>query len=276
MNLTLLIALVAIIVLQIASAALVVILIRRQWKLVKLIYHRLEAPRVSGEGSKAESLAALQALVENRPHLPALGAASPQFLLAVAHYIKRKAPLRVVECGAGASTVLLAMIMRNHAKSSHLYSIEDHRGRGNAVQSELESRGLSAVATVIPVKVAAANVPDKSGQAFWYDLGDLPAEVSAVPIDLLIVHGPNARSDIFKRYPAGPELFPRLSPDAHIFVENDDTPEERSLSRQWRKIYPDLGVREILAEISAVELFFLDHKIDAFMPSDGTNGTSKD
>lgn len=276
MNLQLWIAALSIIFLQIASAAMIAILIRRQWKLVKLIYKRLDAPGVPGEGGRAESLAALQALVENRPHLPALGATSPQFLLAVAHFIIRNAPLRVVECGAGASTIVLSMIMRNHAKSSHLYSIEDHLGRANAVQSELEGRGLSVIATVIPVKVAAANVPELAGQAFWYDLADLPDEVSALPIDLLIVHGPNARPDIFKRYPAGPELFPRLSPDAHIFVENDDTLEERSLSRQWRKIYPDLGVREILPEPSSVELFFLNHKIDAFMATDGAGVTSKD
>ncbi|MCX7302933.1 MAG: class I SAM-dependent methyltransferase [Hyphomicrobiales bacterium] len=269
MNLPLWIALAAIVVLQIASAALVVILIRRQWKLVKLIYQRTEAPVIPGERGKAESLAALQSLLENRPYVPALDATSPQFLLAVADFIRRTAPLRVVECGAGASTVLLAMIMRDHAKSGRLFSLEDHRGRAKAVQSELESRGLSAVATVIPVKVAEAKVPGASGQTFWYDLGDLPDEVGALPIDLLIVHGPNARPDIFKRYPAGPELFPRLSPNAHIFVENEDTLEEASLSRQWRKIYPDLGVREILPEISAVELFFLDHKIEAFMPQGG-------
>jgi len=273
MNLLMWTALVVVVVLQVLSTTLILVLVRRQRRLVKLIHDRPAAP---GRSNGLESLLALQALIEKRPYVPSLEATSPQFLLAVAEHIRRKAPLHILECGAGPSTVLLAMIIQGQSSAGRLYSIEDHRGRANAVQTELKSLGLTAVATVIPVEVAETSVPDAPGQAFWYDLASLPDEVTALPIDLLIVHGPNARPDLFSRYPAGPELFPRLSPDAHIFIENDDTPQERSLSKQWRKIYPDLGVREILPEISAAELFFLDRKIDAFIHSDGTDGTSKD
>src|SRR5205085_2888729 len=96
----------------------------------------------------------------------------------------------------------------------------------------------------------------------WYDL-----EQAKLPdsIDMLVVDGPPGHINPDARYPAGPELFHKLSRDAHIFLDDANRPDEVAVIKLWRGLYPDLGVRSLPAEKGACELFFLDRKIEQFL-----------
>jgi len=73
-----------------------------------------------------------------------------------------------------------------------------------------------------------------------------------------VVDGPIAIVHTDARYPAGPELLPKLSRTGHIFIDDAKRHGERNMVERWRKLYPNLAVRELPAEKGCLELFFLD------------------
>jgi hypothetical protein len=40
------------------------------------------------------------------------------------------------------------------------------------------------------------------------------------------------------------------------------------MMRLWRRYYPDLGIRTLPAEKGCAELFFLDRKIEDYLPAE--------
>jgi hypothetical protein len=68
------------------------------------------------------------------------------------------------------------------------------------------------------------------------------------------------RGNPYARYPAGPELLPKLSSNAHVFIDDADRLGELDMVDRWRTLYPALGVRKLPAEKGCAELFFRDEK----------------
>lgn len=215
---------------------------------------------------QVESLITLYRLIDRQPTLPSTRrwAASPDFILHLFHHIQRHRPRIVVECGGGTSTVAMAYALAGN-ENAHIYCIENHPRFAAELELELKEKGLSGRVTVIVAPLTERRYPDFPTAFHWYDLSavSLPTE-----IDMLVVDGPFGMLNEFARYPAGPELLPRLSARAHIFIDDAGRPDEASLGRLWRALYPDLGVRELRAEKGATEMFFLDEKIKDFMPVD--------
>lgn len=213
---------------------------------------------------QVESLVTLYRLIDNQPALPSTRrwAASPDFILHLFHHIKRYAPRVIVECGGGTSTVAMAYALSGR-ENAHIYCIENHPRFASELELELKEKGLSDRVTVIVAPLTDRRYPDFPNAFHWYDLSgvSLPDD-----IDMLVVDGPFGLLNEFARYPAGPELLPRLSAQAHVFIDDAGRPDEASLGRLWRALYPDLGVRELRAEKGATEMFFLDEKIKDFMP----------
>jgi hypothetical protein len=103
----------------------------------------------------------------------------------------------------------------------------------------------------------------------WYDLDSVPEQVPLRDIELLLIEPDPHASSKPATYPAAPELFPRLSPDAHIFLQRRaalDGKGRKADPKDWRQLYPDLGIRSTGRRNNIVEMFFLDRKIVEFMP----------
>ncbi|HEV8388627.1 MAG TPA: class I SAM-dependent methyltransferase [Dongiaceae bacterium] len=214
-----------------------------------------------------ESLISLYRLLDGKIEFPPMRrwSASPDFMLHVVGHVRRRAPKTIVECGSGSSTVVLAHLLKSLGHDGHIHSIENHVPTIERVRAELRRHGLERFVTLTVAPLAAKRYDGLETVFHWYDLAP-----DAIPhdVDLLIVDGPSALINAHARYPAGPELLPRLSRDAHIFIDDADRPDEMAMLRMWRKLYPDLGIRRLPAEKGCCELFFLDRKIEDYLPSE--------
>jgi hypothetical protein len=222
---------------------------------------------------QVESLTSLYRLLDGKIDLPPTRrwAVSPDFLWHVAESIRRHAPKTIVECGSGTSTVVMAHLLNTLGQDGHIYAIENHVPTIDAVRAQLRRHDLERFVTIVAAPLVERQYPGVETLFHWYDLGS-----DAVPagVDLLIVDGPVSTANELARYPAGPELFPKLSRDAHIFVDDTGREDELRMLRWWRKLYPDLGIRHLAAEKGCAELFLLDRKIEDYLPREWRHSAS--
>lgn len=208
---------------------------------------------------QTEGLISIYRVLDGKFQLPVTRgwAASPDFLLHVIHHIQQSAPKVIVECGSGTSTVMMAALLRVLKQQGHIYSLENHPHYAEQVRSNLRSQGLDSFVTVITAPLSMRSYGGFEHGFNWYEF-----QPESVPgnIDLLIVDGPYGGVNQHARYPAGPELFPKLNRPAHVFLDDAHRKDEADLPGLWQALYPDLGTRELSAEKGAIELFFLDPK----------------
>lgn len=216
---------------------------------------RMEWPRALWP--QFESLTRLYRLLDGKADLPNLRhwAVSPDFLLHVVRHIQDHAPKKILECGSGSSTVAMAQALRAFGIDGHIYSIENYEPSVTAVRSQLRRHDLERFVTLIFVPLVEKRYDGMGGVFQWYDLSR-----QAIPdgIDLLLVDGPVAVVNSDARFPAGPELLPKLSRAAHVFVDDASRPGETAMVGRWRALYPNLTVRKLPAEKGCLQLSFLE------------------
>jgi hypothetical protein len=185
------------------------------------------------------------------------------FLSNVIQHFLRSPPRRVIECSSGASTVLLAAAMARISPDGMIYTIQDQASVAEGVRAQLEAQGLSRYVTfiVVPRLVPEEERALRYRQA-WFDLTAAPHMVDAKDADVLVVN--RLPDELHSRLPAAETLFPYLSRDAHIFVDATE-PSNEDLGSAWRVLYPDIGLRRLPINGGALEIFFLDRKIEEFL-----------
>jgi hypothetical protein len=203
---------------------------------------------------QTESLIALYRILDGRAEFPStrVMAVSPDFMLHVVKHIRRFAPKKIVECGGGTSTIVMAHMLKAFGQDAHIYVIENHEPSIEEIGEQLRQRDLERFVTLIAAPLIEKRYDGFTTVFNWYDLRS-----AAIPsdIDLLIVDGPLSLVNACARYPAGPELLPRLARNAHIFVDDANRADERRMINLWRELYPDLVIRKLPAEKGCVELF---------------------
>lgn len=179
------------------------------------------------------SLADLNAWQILRPLLDAggylpwnTGAMRPAGLVLVCNDIMYADRTHVVECGSGASTVLLARLLRQRGAGT-LTAVEHDAGWAARVRDLLDREGLGDVATVLHAPL--------TGEPPWYDHAALESLPAAV--DLLVVDGPPAYepADALARLPALAFFAPRLAPGATVFLDDVDRPGEQQVLAEWER-----------------------------------------
>ena len=141
-------------------------------------------------------------------------------------------PRVIVECGSGASTVVLARACERNGRG-HVWSLEHLPDMAARTRAWLDEQGLERYATVIDAPLVPQG-PDGPTR-LWYAVEGLPD----LPIDMVVVDGPpGVTAGSLARYPAGPRLFPRLSEDGAVFVDDADRPDERAMVLRWQQEFP--------------------------------------
>lgn len=197
--------------------------------------HRREA-RVQGERLPSEILdltRAADALVQGRARLPGLGgwALSTSTMMAVLDEVRGPGAARsVVECGSGASTVWLAMAVRE-AGAGHVWSLEHDERYAAETMRHLDAHGLSGYATVVHAPIETFVLAGASRT--WYD----PTALARLPegIDLLLVDGPPASVAEDVRLPAFPLLAGRLRDGSTVVLDDTVRADEQGVRAYWQE-----------------------------------------
>jgi predicted O-methyltransferase YrrM len=179
------------------------------------VYHQFEA---------VEQLLPLLKL--SAPLPPSRGwAASPDFLLSLAHIAKRVKPRLTVELGSGISTLVLA---KSGAKK--IISLDHSQEFGSQTREMLASHGVRGV----DIRIHELQTYD--GKYKWYAKSTLKG---LAKIDLLVIDGPPSSINPDARYPALEHLVPLLSPKATIVLDDVYRDEERKLADAIAKALPN-------------------------------------
>jgi hypothetical protein len=251
-------------ILNLILLAAIIVMLRRTRRAVN---RRLKADRLKNRRhfarpfgrsiwSQVEALVSLYRILDGKADFPftRIIAVSPDFMLHIVKHIRLFAPNKIVECGGGTSTIVMAHMLKALGHDAHIYAIENHAPSLERIREELRQHDLERFVTLIVAPLVEKRYDGFETVFNWYDLSSaaLPSD-----IDLLVVDGPFSGVNTYARYPAGPELLPKLSRDAHIFIDDAARPDERGMLDLWQKLYPDLGIRKLPAEKGCAELFFL-------------------
>lgn len=184
---------------------------------------------------------AIQALVNVRPltgRLPVdLGdwAADPVFADEVVRSVCRRQPRRIVECGSGWTTVLMAACLEELGGGT-LVAMEHDEGFARRTRHLLAACGCSERADVRLAPLGSHDLAE--ADRLWYDPGVV--EQIEGPIDLLVVDGPPGPLGSEIRWPAVPVLCHRLAEDCVVYLDDGLRDDEARIARSWGR---ELGVR---------------------------------
>ena len=178
-------------------------------------YHQVEA---------IEQL--LPMLKLSAPLPPSRGwAASPDFLLTLAHITKSVRPRLTVELGSGTSTLVLAK-----SGARKIISLDHSQEFGAQTRSMLESHKVRGV------EIRIHDLEGYPSGYKWYAKSTLKG---LAKIDLLVIDGPPSATNSDARYPALEHLVPLLSPNATVVLDDVYRDEERKLADAIAKALPN-------------------------------------
>lgn len=179
------------------------------------VYHQVEA---------IEQLLPLLKL--SAPLPPSRGwAASPDFLLTLAHVTRKVKPRLTVELGSGISTLVLA---KSGAKK--IVSL-DH-----SVEFGTQTREMLSIHGVRGVDIRIHELETYPGGYKWYAKSTYKG---LSKIDLLVIDGPPSSTNPDARYPAFEHLIPLLSPKATVILDDVYRDEERKLADAITQALPN-------------------------------------
>lgn len=176
----------------------------------------------------------LRPLLDLGGYLPwSSGAMRPAGLVDVCNEIVLGARGRVLELGSGASTTLLARLLRT--RGGRLDALEHDGGWATWVTAQLAGESLQDVAAVTHAEL------EPSGHAAdglpWYAADAVARVAGGPPVDLLIVDGPPACAPGMglARLPALPALLHRLSADAVVVLDDIARGGEQEVLTHWER-----------------------------------------
>ncbi len=149
------------------------------------------------------------------------GSMRPAGLVEVCNEIVHGDRTRILECGSGVSTVLLARLLRERGRGV-LTSFEHDPHWATLMQDHLQREHLDQIARVVHAPL--------QGEPPWYRPDEVPDE-----IDLLIVDGPPAFEPGHgaARGPALVRLDDTLVHDATVILDDIDRPGEQQIIVTW-------------------------------------------
>ena len=163
------------------------------------------------------------------------GAASPDLLLLLCRIMLQQQPQRIVECGAGVSTVILGYLAQQLGRG-HVTTLEHNHEWFERVSRWIADHGLQDSVTLVHAPLVAQS---ETGTAFtWYAQPQVDALLAAAqPIDLLFVDGPPLYESSTDRYPALLRLGRAVAPDGVVVLDDTSRTGEQRLARDWQTKY---------------------------------------
>jgi predicted O-methyltransferase YrrM len=194
--------------------------------------------------AQVEALIGLYRDLDGLPALPPLRnwALSPDTARVIHALIRSYRPRHVMECGSGASSVMLG-----HLKAAgvidRVTSIEHEPMYLELSRQQLHRAGVLDMVDLRFCPLIERRAGDRT--AIWYDVDVADLD----PVDLVIVDGPPSNTGPQARYPVVPILEAVMNPGCLIVVDDYERPDEVAMVEAWRDQFP-------------CELITLDHTVE--------------
>ena len=164
--------------------------------------------------------------------LPAGGNWYPEdnVLEATLDLMNQHRPAKVLALNGGLAAAVLARALRDMGA---LWLVEHDPQIIDVTRDMLRTIGSHA-----PVTIIEAELQDYDKHNMWYDryvLGELPRD-----LDLIFIDGPPHFCGRTPRYPAGPELFHKLSPRGMVVLDKAKRVKEKKALARWGDEFPHL------------------------------------
>lgn len=211
---------------------------------------RLQLQDAQKNYRQIESLFYLYSTLRIRHPLPPMRgwAISPDFANAIVSCIIEYKPKLVLEAGSGVSTLVSAYSLQAIGEGA-VISLDNEKQFAAQTRENVARHKLQDTATVIYAPLKEVAIQDKTW--FWYDTERLN---KLGPIDMLIIDGPPNSKQRLARYPALPILFPLLSDEAIILLDDALRADEKEIIKLWLKEFGDFSLEEFDAEKGAAIL----------------------
>jgi predicted O-methyltransferase YrrM len=209
-----------------------------------LIYRRLYHEQRDSY-RQVEALFSLHNLLNIRYPLPPMRewVISPDLATVLIGLIRERKPRCVVEAGSGVSTLISAYCLQENGEGK-VFSLEHQENFANVSSHNVARHGLSGIATILPAPLKRVDI--RGTEWLWYDTAAL-AKIEG-KINLLFVDGPLDRTQKLARYPALPLLFPYLSDDAVIVMDDGIREDEQRIVRLWLQEFEGFELETVPTE----------------------------
>ena len=143
---------------------------------------------------------------------------------------ERGAKLVVLECGSGASTIILGTLLREFGRG-RLVSLESDKDCFEETRRNVLLHGLREWVEVHHAPLVSHEL--YGVQYLWYDVTklELPGK-----INLVIVDGPRGDIARLARFPAVPVLHPWMEYGCRVLVDDASRIDEREMIKRWLKL----------------------------------------
>lgn len=187
-----------------------------------------------------EDLLALYRDIDPDRSLPRMRswAAGPELLRFLYDEVMEHRHTRVLECGSGTTTVVMAYAMRSLG-AGKVTALEHNPHYAALTRRELAERRLAAWADVADAELSDVEIDGETWR--WYDREAIPPG----EIDMLLVDGPPGDTGPEARYPALPLLADRLSASALVVLDDANRPHERAVAQRWAEQFPRLASQRL-------------------------------
>jgi hypothetical protein len=142
--------------------------------------------------------------------------------------VTRIRPRLIMECGSGASTIVIGRCLRALGRG-RLIALEHDPEYARRTSELVRVHTLENVVTVVTAPLVPT--PTAAGEGLWY--GPEYRDLITCPIDVLLVDGPPGSVGPRARYPAVPVLKSLLAPECWIILDDGDRPDERAIAHAW-------------------------------------------
>ena len=162
----------------------------------------------------------------------------------LADHVVEHRPERAVSLGGGLGAVVIARALA-HAGQGQLWIVEDDLRRMTLTREMLGQIGAEAV-------TIDAELDAYDDHNLWYArhlMRRLPEQ-----IDLLFIDGPGHFAGRAPRWPAGPELFARISEDGAVVLDDGKRVKEKKALQAWADGFPHLKQKPTRTSGGAVVL----------------------
>lgn len=141
-------------------------------------------------------------------------------------------PRRVLECGSGVSTAVMARALATDEQE--VVTLEADAAFVAKTRTWAASMDASDRVRVVDAPLVDTVVDGETFQ--WYDLAGLP---DGAPAQLLVVDGPWGGLQARSRLPALSCLRDHLADDVVVVLDDADRDDEVSIIARWRELLPD-------------------------------------